>query len=116
MSNIHELQKSGYPLKLTIVISTDDNVTQERVESRALSAVQIIREDLNSAPICIVTQRILGIMGKRFNKDFRRKNLELDSYGLALMFYGHDVNASTLLVDQEDNNETLKTKFEHWKV
>ncbi|EFO15605.2 hypothetical protein LOAG_12904 [Loa loa] len=114
MSKIHELQKSGYPLKLTILISTDDNVIQEGAKSRALSAVEVIRKDLSSAPICVITQRDTR-NSVRFNKDCRRKNLELDSYGLALMFYGHDVNASILLVDKKDNNETLKSKFELWK-
>uniref|UniRef100_A0A0R3RMV4 tRNA_edit domain-containing protein n=1 Tax=Elaeophora elaphi TaxID=1147741 RepID=A0A0R3RMV4_9BILA len=93
-------------MKLAIVISSDDKVTGERAESRALRTAQKIRNIMGSAPICVVAQ-----------SDIRPNVMEntanyVDSS--VSWFRGSKVHASTLVVNAEDE-ETLEREFEKWK-
>ncbi|EJD75069.1 hypothetical protein LOAG_17720 [Loa loa] len=90
-------------LKLLIVISNDD----EGAKSEALNAVEEIRKQVVSAPICVVAQSD--------NRDNNKSYNNFIGNGRVLMFYGPDVKASILLVNKKDTSEMLKTKFENWK-
>ncbi|EFO14792.1 hypothetical protein LOAG_13723, partial [Loa loa] len=94
------------PVKLVIVISSDDKSANENAKTRALRAVKNIRKEVHSAPICVVAQS-----DNRSNVD---KNI-WEEDGIVLMFHGSDVIASALHVHKNDNNETLETKLEKWK-
>uniref|UniRef100_A0A8R1XNN7 VWFA domain-containing protein n=1 Tax=Onchocerca volvulus TaxID=6282 RepID=A0A8R1XNN7_ONCVO len=102
----YQLLKNIKEVKLIIVISSDDHLTQEKAENRALRAAQILREDMGSAPICIVTQSD--------NREDVERLLGQSKESVVLMLSGHDIDTSTLVIDTEDE-ETLKEKFLNWK-
>uniref|UniRef100_A0A0R3RIU3 VWFA domain-containing protein n=1 Tax=Elaeophora elaphi TaxID=1147741 RepID=A0A0R3RIU3_9BILA len=99
-----------HKLKLAIVISSDDMVTGERAEGRALRTVQALRNVSDDALICVVAQSDI----RENAKCFRIKSIGQYLDGLVLTFQGSDMHASTFVVDTRDE-KTLKTKFEDWK-
>uniref|UniRef100_A0A8R1XQR0 Uncharacterized protein n=1 Tax=Onchocerca volvulus TaxID=6282 RepID=A0A8R1XQR0_ONCVO len=101
-----KLKNNRKQLKLAIVISGDDQVTQEKAENRALMTAQILRKDMNNMPICIVAQ-------SDTREDVERKFGRYRDSSV-LIFDGSDVSASTLVIDTEDE-ETLKENFLNWK-
>ncbi|EFO15312.1 hypothetical protein LOAG_13199, partial [Loa loa] len=90
------------PAKLVIVISNDFKYTHECDKSEALNVTKIIRKEVN-VPICVVAQ-----------PDNRKRANTFLGDGRVLIFYGSDINASTLVVNK-NNSEILKIKFEDWK-
>ncbi|EJD74174.1 hypothetical protein LOAG_18475, partial [Loa loa] len=91
-------------VKLVIMISNDLKNTDEGDESEALDAAKKIRGKIGSAPICIVDQ-----------PDNRKAYINAIGVPKALLFYGPDVKASTLLVEKNDTSDILKTRFKKWK-
>ncbi|VDM92506.1 unnamed protein product, partial [Onchocerca ochengi] len=105
----YALKYIRYRVKLAIVISSDDEITQEKAENRALKAAETIRKYLGFMPICVVAQSDIRMNVERGKKG---KNLYEDSS--VLIYYGNDVNASALVAYSEDE-ETLKNRFKIWK-
>ncbi|VDK67386.1 unnamed protein product [Onchocerca ochengi] len=94
-------------VKLAIVISGSGQSTKEKAENRALMTAQILRLDLGDMPICIVAQS-----DTRKNEKANLINkLEED---VVLLFYYHEISASTFVVDTKDE-EILRKKFLEWK-
>ncbi|KAK6105432.1 hypothetical protein QQG55_20230 [Brugia pahangi] len=105
-NSYQSLKSDADEMKLIILICSDDERTGENAISRALNAIEMIREDLGNAPICVVAQSD--------TREKVRESLGWYRDSSVLVFHGLDISASTLLVDTKDE-KVLKAKFEDWK-